>query len=216
MQLIHQNGERLFVTSLDISNRFGKRHDDVLKAIRALECSPDFRRRNFAETVYHRPNPSGGKRIPAPMFEITRDGFTFLCMGFTGQQAALWKERYIEAFNMMEQTLRASSLGAAGAEAELTRLRAERDRLRQIALASNPLAVRLMRYRDMGLSLPEIGRLLGITGEAVRHRLKRLAEAGLIDYSPDPRMAAGGRLGQRTRMAQLRANPACIEQEPAQ
>lgn len=99
---------------------------------------------------------------------------------------------------------------------ELTRLRAERDRLRQIALAANPLAVRLMRYRDMGLSLPEIGRLLGITGEAVRHRLKRLAEAGLIDYSPDPRMAAGGRLGQRTRMAQLRANPAWIEQEPAQ
>lgn len=109
MQLIHQNGERLFVTSLDISNRFGKRHDDVLRAVRALDCSEDFRRRNFAESVYHRPNPSGGKAISAPMFEITRDGFTFLCMGFTGQQAALWKERYIDAFNMMERALKAPS-----------------------------------------------------------------------------------------------------------
>lgn len=109
MQLIHQNGERLFVTSRDISNRFGKRHDDVLKAVRALDCSEDFRRRNFAESVYHRPNPSGGKAIAAPMFEITRDGFTFLCMGFTGQQAALWKERYIDAFNMMERALKDAS-----------------------------------------------------------------------------------------------------------
>lgn len=105
--LVHQNGDRLFVTSLDISNRFGKRHDHVLRDIKNLECSPEFRRLNFGETVYHRPNPSGGKGIPAPMYEITRDGFVFLCMGFTGPQAALWKERYIAAFNTMESTLRA-------------------------------------------------------------------------------------------------------------
>lgn len=107
MQLVHQNGQRLFVSSLDISNHFGRRHDDVLKAVRNLECSEKFRRRNFAETVYSRPNPSGGKGIPAPMYEITRDGFVFLCMGFTGTQAAVWKERYIEAFNQMEAALRA-------------------------------------------------------------------------------------------------------------
>lgn len=106
MDLVRLSGDRLIVSSLDISNHFGKRHDDVLKAVRNLDCSPEFRRRNFAETVYHRPNPSGGKGIPAPMFEITRDGFVFLCMGFTGQQAATWKERYIEAFNKMEAALR--------------------------------------------------------------------------------------------------------------
>lgn len=105
-QLIHQSGERLFVTTLDISNHFGKRHDAVLKAINNLECSEEFRRRNFAETVYHRPNPSGGKSIPARMYEINKKGFAFLCMGFTGQQAAVWKERYIEAFDQMERTLR--------------------------------------------------------------------------------------------------------------
>ena len=105
-QLVHQSGDRLIVTSLEISNHFGKQHKDVLKAIGNLDCSPEFCRRNFAPTVYHRPNPSGGKPIPANMYEITRDGFTFLCMGFTGAQAAVWKERYIEAFNQMEAALR--------------------------------------------------------------------------------------------------------------
>ena len=102
-QLVHQNGERLFVTSLDISNRFGKQHKDVLRAIRDLECSSEFNRRNFALVEY---NDAKGENRPA--YEITRDGFVFLCMGFTGPQAALWKERYIQAFNDMEAALRAS------------------------------------------------------------------------------------------------------------
>lgn len=101
MQLIHQNGERLFVSSLDISNHFGKQHKDVLRAIRDLECSQQFNRRNFALVEYQ--DAKGESR---PAYEITRDGFTFLCMGFTGPQAALWKERYIAAFNQMESTLR--------------------------------------------------------------------------------------------------------------
>lgn len=105
-QLVHQSGDRLIVTTLEISNRFGRQHKDVLKAIGNLDCSAEFRQRNFAPTVYHRSNPSGGKPIPATMYELTRDGFTFLCMGFTGSQAALWKERYIEAFNQMEAALR--------------------------------------------------------------------------------------------------------------
>lgn len=100
-QLVHQSGERLIVTTLEISNHFGKRHDDVLKAIRGLDCSPDFAARNFAACSYQ-----DGNQRQRPMYELTRDGFTFLCMGFTGAQAALWKERYIEAFNQMEAALR--------------------------------------------------------------------------------------------------------------
>jgi len=37
-----------------------------------------------------------------PMYEMTRDGFSFLVMGFTGAKAAQFKEAYIEAFNRME------------------------------------------------------------------------------------------------------------------
>jgi len=40
------------------------------------------------------------------MFELTRDGFTKLAFGFTGQQAVKFQELYIEAFNQMEAELR--------------------------------------------------------------------------------------------------------------
>ena len=49
---IVQNGNQLWTTSLDIAEKFGKRHDDVLKAIRNLECSDGFRLRHFAESSY--------------------------------------------------------------------------------------------------------------------------------------------------------------------
>lgn len=39
------------------------------------------------------------------MYYLTRDGFTFLAMGFTGKVAAKFKEAYIEAFNDMERRL---------------------------------------------------------------------------------------------------------------
>lgn len=37
---------------------------------------------------------------------MTRDGFTFLAMGFTGPRAAVFKEAYIQAFNKMEAELK--------------------------------------------------------------------------------------------------------------
>lgn len=46
-----------------------------------------------------------GKTRIDPGYEITRDGFTLLAMGFTGKQALQWKLRYIEAFNAMEAQL---------------------------------------------------------------------------------------------------------------
>lgn len=102
-QLVHQNGTRLFVTSLDISNRFGKRHDNVVQAINNLDCSDSFHLLNFKEINYN-----DGKNRAQRAFEITHKGFAFLCMGFTGPQAAVWKERYIDAFHQMEQALRAT------------------------------------------------------------------------------------------------------------
>nr|VFK16247.1 MAG: phage regulatory protein, rha family [Candidatus Kentron sp. LFY] len=106
MARLHRDGERIFTTSQDIARRFGKQHKNILRDIDDLECSAEYRRLNFEPTVYERPNPSGGKPIPTRMFEITRDGFVILAMGFTGRRAMEWKERYIAAFNAMEQELR--------------------------------------------------------------------------------------------------------------
>lgn len=48
--------------------------------------------------------PNGGTR-KLPCYQITRDGFAFLAMGFTGKRAAQFKEAYINAFNQMEKQL---------------------------------------------------------------------------------------------------------------
>lgn len=89
-------------TSLNVAEHFGKRHDDVLKRIASLDCSPEFTARNFAASEY---TDSTGRKLP--QYRMTRDGFTFLCMGFTGKRAAAWKEAYINAFNQMEAQLQA-------------------------------------------------------------------------------------------------------------
>jgi hypothetical protein len=46
---------------------------------------------------------------------MTKDGFVFLAMGFTGKEAARWKESYLEAFNSMEEALRTQSVPAQAA-----------------------------------------------------------------------------------------------------
>lgn len=97
-----ENGE-VTTTSLQIAEHFGKRHADVLRAINKLECSVDFTERNFALSEF---TDSTGRKLPA--YRITRDGFVFLAMGFTGKEAAQWKEAYITAFNKMERDLRAA------------------------------------------------------------------------------------------------------------
>lgn len=73
-------------TSLKIAEVFGKRHDHVLKSIRSLDCSDDFRAPNFREAEY---TDAQGK--PHPMYFVTRDGFTLLAMGFTGKAAMQFK-----------------------------------------------------------------------------------------------------------------------------
>lgn len=74
--------------STDVARHFGKRHDDVLRAISNLCAQLDKERlRNFAETVETRPNPSGGAPIESRAYRLTRDGFTLLAMGFTGKRA---------------------------------------------------------------------------------------------------------------------------------
>lgn len=111
---------QLTTTSLDVAAHFGKRHDIVLRAVRQLECSPEFRLRNFAEVSQEVAQPNGGV-AKYPAVRMTRDGFTFLCMGFTGKEAAKWKEAYINAFNEMERALSgaAANPGAATGPSEL-------------------------------------------------------------------------------------------------
>jgi len=93
-------------TSIEVARHFGKPHDEVLRRIRnLLEQLPDAYLRNFAETETERPSPLNGAPIKSPAYRITRDGFTLLAMGFTGQKALGFKLAYIDAFNRLEREL---------------------------------------------------------------------------------------------------------------
>ncbi|WP_289703437.1 Rha family phage regulatory protein [Escherichia coli] len=95
-----ENG-RAVTTSVAIAEFFRKMHKDVLKKIDNLECSQKFSERNFAPAEYL--DEQGKKR---PMYKITKNGFVFLVMGFTGKKAAAFKEAYIAEFDRMEAELR--------------------------------------------------------------------------------------------------------------
>lgn len=92
-------------TSLKVAKYFQRNHRDVLRALRELDCSADFSVRNFALTEYI---DNQGK--PRPMYEMTKNGFVFLVMGFTGKQAALFKESYIAAFDEMSDFIKSQNL----------------------------------------------------------------------------------------------------------
>lgn len=96
---------RVVTTSLRVAEIFGKEHRSVLQAVRNLDCSDDFRLHNFVQMLKIRKMPNGAE-TKDPYYLITRDGFTFLVMGFTGKTAAKFKEAYIRAFNEMEAKLR--------------------------------------------------------------------------------------------------------------
>lgn len=88
-------------TSLDIAETFEKEHKNVLRDIRELACSDEFRLLNFVPSEYL--NQQSHKQ---PMYYITRDGFTLLAMGYNGEKAMRFKEAYIKQFNAMEELLK--------------------------------------------------------------------------------------------------------------
>lgn len=95
--------DQAMTSSLLVAKEFGKEHNKVMRDINNLACSQEFRAANFGESSYV---SEQGKEFP--MFTMTKDGFSFLVMGYTGKKAAQFKEAYINAFNKMESEIRSS------------------------------------------------------------------------------------------------------------
>jgi len=100
---VRPNGKAM-CNNRDVAALFKKRHANVLQAIDRLECSPKFNELNFQSVEYR-----DGKGEARRSINMTKDGFVFLVMGFTGKDAARFKEAYITRFNEMEEQLRGSS-----------------------------------------------------------------------------------------------------------
>ena len=93
---------KTMTTSLNIADVFGIKHKHILDSIQKLDAPEEFTEPNFRPCEYTGDN---GQKLP--MYNITRDGFMLLAMGFTGKQAMRFKIAYIGAFNRMESALMA-------------------------------------------------------------------------------------------------------------
>lgn len=101
------NGKEIpAVTSLQVAEAFGKRHDNVLADIRKIiEADDDgFALLNFQECSYTNEN-----NREMPMYVMSKDGFVLLVMGYTGAEAMRMKKSYIARFNEMEKALQANA-----------------------------------------------------------------------------------------------------------
>lgn len=100
----------LVADSLEVADRFGKRHADVLRTIDGLitEVATQNCVTNAEPESYFIPSEYQNRGKSYKKYLLTRDGFSLLVMGFTGPAALHWKLLYIEAFNKMEQTLRSN------------------------------------------------------------------------------------------------------------
>lgn len=102
----------VYATSLEVAKRFNKAHKNVLRDIQNIISQPnfeppndDFNRLNFEPiSIPDRLNRE------QPAFNLTRDGFALLAMGFTGREALKWKIAFLTAFNEMEAEIQRRNL----------------------------------------------------------------------------------------------------------
>jgi Rha family phage regulatory protein len=102
--VVTMKGGKLIADSRDVAATFGKRHDHVLRDIDNLleSGSPILGNQYFQQVTEFSEAANRNVR----RFEMDRDGFSLLAMGFTGTKALRWKLKYIQAFNSMEDELR--------------------------------------------------------------------------------------------------------------
>ena len=97
------NKDMARANSLIVAEMFGKRHTHVLRDIEKLTepksgLSEEFKKMNFQTSSY---KDASGRKVKC--YNLTRDGFTMLVMGYTGINALKFKEAYIKQFNEMEK-----------------------------------------------------------------------------------------------------------------
>lgn len=93
--------EKLMTTSLKVAEKFEKNHQHILEAIDKLMVENSTVAEMFTLSTY-----KAGNNHEYRMYNMNRDGFSLLAMGFTGEKALRWKLDYIKAFNTMETELK--------------------------------------------------------------------------------------------------------------
>lgn len=104
-ELVILKNKEAVTTSLQVAESFEKKHQHVLRDIDALKKDVS----NFGQMFVEGNEPDSYGRNRR-IFFINRDGFFLLAMGFTGKKAIYFKQKYIEAFNEMEDVIRKNTV----------------------------------------------------------------------------------------------------------
>lgn len=151
-----------FVNSRDVADAFGKEHRNVLRDIdnllKNIDCPI------LSSGLFRLSMMPDGQGIDRRTFDMTRDGFALLAMGFTGSKALQFKLQFIEAFNTMERALervRAESSNAISA-AEMAVLKGDLAALTDLVLEAKPVEV--VKVRKAPFVRPSVLRKLRRAG----------------------------------------------------
>lgn len=114
--LSNKDGQ-IFASSRDVAEKFKKKHAEVLYAIEGrIDKNNKIKNNGLLmsgisqlSTMFIKNNYVDSMGRTKYEYFMNRDGFSLLCMGFTGKEALEWKLKYINAFNKMEEELRKQS-----------------------------------------------------------------------------------------------------------
>lgn len=159
---------RPIVSSLQLAEHFGIKHQHVLRDIRAIlrKIPKEWGLSNFGPSEY-----LNAQNRDQPFYNLTRDGFTLLAMGYNSVRAIEWKIKYIAAFNALESITLEAVRNAALTEAAQTALAmypADRVRLKKV-----------LAYRKRGFSIGEIAAVMKLHGRRVGHLMSTARKLGL-------------------------------------
>lgn len=129
--LIHETDR---MSSLEIAELTGKRHDNIVRDIRSL-LKQGVSHLNFEESSYKQPQPRGGYK-ELPCFELTKKGCLILASGYD----AVLREKIIDRWEQLElekrkpqtpQTYLEALKALVSSEEEKQRLAQEKQRLEE-------------------------------------------------------------------------------------
>lgn len=162
-----KNG-KIVVTSLQVAQDFEKDHAHVCRDIQNLMNQNPIlvSDKYFLETPY---KAGTGKSYKA--YDLTRDGFSLLVMGFTGKTALQWKLKYIDTFNKMEAVVKKVASGVMPSPEEAKRIRAQAMLLnaKTRAFKTVKASINDQKLSPIALQLYGLTTIENLLGEKVGH-----------------------------------------------
>ncbi len=112
---VRKHTGRLYAVSTDVANYFEREHKNVLVSIEKCLIEQPSLLADFSATKHSK---KGGTH---KRYEMSRRGFSYLILGFTGKKANQFKLDYIDQFDRMEEYLR-DTLDSRSGALEMCRL----------------------------------------------------------------------------------------------